>query len=384
MIYLNMLRTVAGEGNFHIYRLLKIRRLFLFAKCLFTTISYFYGRGSIATNQSIAYIKGSNQLRYFCYAHEKLEDELGVLQLFNSSSKLKNVAGLLLPRFNVWPVVMQCIFLFLMLITGKRRYLNLYLINFSKSIKCAIDKGLPDIKNFVSFNDQPYDVAAIVYALNQRNNCRTIVIQHGLILSPSFYFPAVSQEFWAWGELSKKYFRSRNKDGKIIIKGRYKNDLEIKNRFFNFSYDRRMRILIAPSYFHDEIKNVLINFEKLLPSELKVPGQVGIKFHPATKNLFKIKWWIKQHAPWIKQEEEPMEVLSEKYNFLITRNSTSSIDFMLRGKLVFFDVIHDNSEFPSRNFCLDFEDFVFYMQNDYLSVCKIEAAKVYLKSAINV
>lgn len=382
--YLKLIRSVAGEGNFYIYQLLKNRRLFLFAKCLITTIAYFLGRGSVTAAPVVVYVKGSNQLRYFGYARKQLEGELGGLQLYRSSSALKNSDGLLLPRFCIWHVVMQCIFLLLMLITGRRRYLNLYLIYFVKSIKLSIDKGLPSVKDFICFNDQPYDVAAIVYTLNQRNNCRTIVIQHGLILSPNFYFPAVSQEFWAWGELSKKHYCSRNKNSKIITKGRYESDFRIKGKYFEFPLNWRIKILIAPSFFHDEIKSVLVNFGKILPPELKNSDQVSIKFHPATKNLFKVRWWIRRHAPWIKQEEEPMEVLAEKYDLLITRNSTSSIEFMLRGKLVFFDVIDDKYEFPSKNFCLDLEDFVCYVKNNYLPMCKIEAVQIYLKSAINV
>jgi hypothetical protein len=56
-----------------------------------------------------------------------------------------------------------------------------------------------------------------------------------------------------------------------------------------------------------------------------------------------------------------MEMLAERRDALITYNSTSAVDFLLRGKPVFFVDPHSGDEFPSMAYGLrftDLEDFV--------------------------
>lgn len=351
---LKLLRVLAGEGSFHIYRLLRDRRVFLFTKCLLTTFACFRGRGSETGARSIAFVKGANQLRYFWQAHLQLEAELGALQLYASAPLPTASDALLLPRMSLSAFAQQVVCLLMLLLTGKRRYLNLYLLAFASAMRKAVDTGLRNIESFVCFNDQPYDVAAIVHALHGRKGCRTIVVQHGLILSQNFYFPTVAKEFWAWGELSKQHYRAWDKDAQLVVKGRYREDAHNKARDFVWPpADRPVRILVAPSFFHDEVKHILTELDRTLSTELKATARVAIKFHPATKLLWRLRRWCQQHAPWLKEEHEPMEHLATQYDILVTKNSTSAVDFLLRGKPIISVNLSEGILFPSQNYSFD-------------------------------
>lgn len=383
---LKLIRVLAGEGDFHLYRLLRERPLFLFAKCLLTTLAYFRGSGSKTESRIVAFVKGPNQARYYQHAHEQLTAHFGELQLYESAPPTKQPEARLLPRFSIRAVIHQVGWLLLMLITGKHRYLNLYLMRFAESVCYAVDNGMPHVEAFVCFNDQPYDVAAIVFALNQRKNCRTIVIQHGLVLSPNFYFPTVAREFWAWGELSRQHYRAWDKDARFIVKGRYIVDASNKADDVIWPpQDRPIRILVAPSHFHSEVKHILTELDLAMNAELKATAQVAIKFHPATKMLWKLRLWCQQNAPWLKEEREPMETLATQYDVLLTKNSTSAVDFLLRGKPSFFVNCLIGCNFPSLSYGFQASEIVRDICNrsSYQSTKNLKRLN-FIRKAINV
>lgn len=216
----------------------------------------------------------------------------------------------------------------------------------------AVDGSLSSARNFICYNDQPFDVAAIISALHQRGNCRTITIQHGLILSEKFYFPTNTQEFWAWGELSRLHFRSRLPDGKFVIKGRYPDDAESKSNTFILpkSADASWKILIAPSHQHNEVKSLVQLIKNNLPKSEASNTHIGIKLHPATKGVPLIRLWLYIFAQGFSIERVNMEKLSLQYNALLTKNSTSAVDFLLRGKPVVFSDLPSGSLFPSPDY----------------------------------
>jgi hypothetical protein len=349
---LKKLRLLAGEGDFHCYRLLKQgRRAFLFSKYLLTTIAYYKGNGESAMARTIAFVKGGNQLRYHQHVAEQLKNEFGVIQLFISSHLSSSTAGLMLPRIPILDMLLQVYFLMLMLMTGKKRYLNLYLLAFEVAIVKSVDIGFKYVEAFVCYNDQPYDVAAIINALHVKKTCRTIVIQHGLILSEKFYFPSNAREFWAWGELSRQHYCAKEALSKILIKGRYSEDSSKKKEYFVLpGRSESIRILVAPSYFHDEVKEILVGLRNVLKSEFSVEVLIAIKYHPATKFIKLLKLWNSRRAPWLTEEIAPMEALAEKYDFLVTKSSTSAVDFLLRGKPVFFLKPQKYENFPSHTY----------------------------------
>lgn len=352
---IGLLRVLAGEGKFHLYRQLKQgRRVFIFAKLMLTTLSYFRGRGERVGATAVSFVKGVNQLRYYKYARAQLEDEFGAIQLF-VPTPFPDVSGVsMLPRVGLISVLQQAFFLLCLLITGKRRYLNLYLLSFAVAINRVVNEGMSQVNTFICFNDQPYDVAAIVYALNRRNDVRTIVIQHGLILSEEFYFPCVAKEFWAWGELSRRHFRSWSSGSKMLVKGRYVSDKKDKSSVNVFPNKwEGVSILVAPSFFHSDVKELLEILCRSLQGDARERARVAIKFHPATKFLWLLKGWCKKTVPWIGEEFSPMEVLADRYDLLVTKDSTSALDFLLRGKPVFFQNLQDGPDFPSELYGLD-------------------------------
>lgn len=382
---LQLLRVLAGEGSFHIYRLLNNRRFFLFVKCLLTTLGCFKGKGSETDARSIVFVKGPNQFRYFQHARPQLAAELSDPQLYASTVLPTKTEALLLPRITGGAFVKQFSWLLLMLLTGKRRYLNLYLLAFASAMEKAVDEGFKLVETFVCFNDQPFDVAAILHALHKRQHCRTIVVQHGLILSHKFYFPAVAKEFWAWGELSRQHFRAWLKDAQFVVKGRYRNDVTNKSDDFIWPpEDRPVRILIAPSYFHEEVKAILKELDQTLSTKFKEEIHVAIKLHPATKFPWQLRRWYQRHVAWLKEEHEPMELLATKYDVLVTKNSTSAIDFLLRGKPVFF-LDQDSKDLPSLKYAFllsEIELVVIYHQNPYEEKNYLRIK--FLKHAVNV
>lgn len=382
---LKLLRVLAGEGDFHIYRLLRSRRSFLFAKCMLTTYEYYTGRGNETSDRAIAFIKGANQFRYFRHAQLQLETELGDLQPYVSSPLSAQSSAKLLPRISSIAFLQQASFLLMMLMTGSRRYLNLYLLAFSSSMRMAVKVGFRNVELFVCFNDQPYDVAAIINALHERKGCRTIVIQHGLILSHKFYFPSVAKQFWAWGEMSRKHYHAWDNDASLIVKGRYSDDS--KNKAIDFlcpKLDRPFFILVAPSFFHHEVRDILLKVASKIASINNRKIHIAIKFHPATKVKWTLRRWIKNNIPIVKEEVEPMEVLSLKYDALITKNSTSAIDFLLLGKLVFFTEFSANG-FPSADYGFSIDDIgEFGSDESLLCVGKNCSRNNFLKAAINV
>lgn len=384
---LKLLRVMAGEGNFHIYRLLKERRrVFLFAKCILTTFAYFKGTGCSGGTGTVAFIKGPNQLRYYHHARTQLQEELGPIKTFTYKPSPEQLEARLLSRISLKEACHQAYYLLIMLLTGKRRYLNLYLLSFATAIEKAVAIGLNEISTFVCFNDQPYDVSAIVYALNRRTGVRTIVIQHGLILSESFYFPSVAKEFWAWGELSRTHYRSSELDGKLIIKGRYKDDFNNKQHQPVWPQPGRpVRILVAPSFFHHEVKTLINHLNQSLGAKLKENTQIAIKFHPATKFLWFLKKWCIKAMPQLTEEYDPMETLSSQYDVLVTKNSTSSIDFLLRGKPVFSVNINPQTRFPSEAYTFQLRDINLFLSNkESQNTAKNNERLRFLYDAINI
>jgi len=385
---LALIRTLAGEGDFHLYRLIAEGKAgFVFLKCLRTTLSYAWLRGGISDAETVAFIKGPNQLRLFQNQKASLEAEFGKLQAYTSPRANTKMHQLALPRFAIRHILFQTYYLLLMLVTRRARYLNLFLLHFFAAIQISIDRGFASTRNFICYNDQPFDVAAIIAALHQRADCRTIVIQHGLVLSEKFYFPANAQEFWAWGELSRVHFQSRAPNGKMVVKGRYKDDLESKSDIFVMPEegDKNWKILVAPSFKHDEIKELVGIAKKTFFPKGKSFDRMAIKMHPATKSVWMIKLWLLMTARGIVIERAHMEDLSDQYDVLFTKHSTSAVDFLLRGKPVAFLTLVSGATFPSDKYGLSISQFKTPLQTGKYDIEHMNESRIkFLKCALNV
>src|SRR5690606_17286906 len=114
----------------------------------------------------------------------------------------------------------------------------------------------------------PYDVAALVLVFKEINGCTTVVHQHGLILSPQFYFPTHAQEFWGWGHLSEAHYHSRSTDRKLIITGRFASDRRTRvTEPYIVSETRKPSLLLATSFSHTEVIRLLKLVRSTLPTE---------------------------------------------------------------------------------------------------------------------
>lgn len=376
---LGRLRTVAGEGNRHCYNLLRSgRRAFLFAKYFLTSLSYFRGHAGECPAGAVAFIKGQNQLRHHNNLVSFLRTELGPIQALSAAGEVEGCRAI--GRMTAGDFIQQLRYLVLLLASGRKRYLSLYFLAFSGAMERLVSRDFGSVTSFVCYNDQPYDVAAILYALHQNPNCRTIVVQHGLVLNEKFYFPTVAREFWAWGELSRKYYSSRSGIGKLYVKGRFPTDGVVKSEALDSQAIRS--ILVAPSFFHQEIKELVRRLDSQTPDKSTL--RIAIKLHPATKLQWFLKLWFRLHAPWLGRETANMESLAENYDALATKNSTSAVDFFLRRKAVFFDRPGPGLVFPSLEYGFELGDIGSVLNGRRGGATKDVAREIFIRNSLNV
>lgn len=345
-------RSMASEGQYHLYRqLFQGRRLFISLKLASTAFRYWYGKGHSVDSRHIAFIKGSNQERHHKYTEAMRSVRIGPLESFSNDPSSGNSKRF--PRIRTREFIVLLSLALLILLFARRRTLSMFLLIFYKSAQRIISNDLEDVEVFLCYNDQPFDVAAFVYGLAHHNDCRTIAIQHGLILSPKFYFPTNSREFWAWGELSREHFTSRHCRGRIEITGRYDDDIHHYRPSYVPLQERQMiKALIAFSFKAEEIIYGIKTLDRIRTSDSSdffSKLEFFLKFHPSTKNMKKILFSIRSHLSWIKVVYDDMEILSERNDILVTLNSSSAIDFLLRGKRVFFVDIRNDNVFPSHH-----------------------------------
>ncbi|MGG7646090.1 hypothetical protein ACQ5SP_14865 [Rhodovulum sp. YNF3179] len=381
------IRIVAGEGKYRILRRLANRRHVLATKLAITAFRYWFGRGETPKYGRIAFVKGPNQLRHHQYTETLRNLRLGDLETF--SDKSHTAAINLFPRittgqFCVLVMLALCIFF-----RGRRRDVLAYLLVFYRAIQKITKTELSDLEVFVCYNDQIFDVAAIVQALNRQGRCRTIVVQHGLVLSPDFYFPVNAQEFWSWGELSRVHFRGRMPNCQFLVTGRYAEDRSIKALAPEIpELGERLVVLVAVSFNHGEIQEAvseLVQIHDELSEEQRANVHFWIKFHPATRWRWKIRAILALQVPWLEVVDGDMEKLAEQSDVLVTVNSSSLVDFLLRGKPVFRIFDRAPTSFPASKCAFRLSDFKTIIAQERTCLERENVARLeFLKSALNV
>lgn len=383
---LALLKTLAGEGKYHLYRLLTNgKRIFLFLKCAKVVTFHTFRSGKPNYASRVTFIKGANQLRLCRRQYNELKEEFGSLHVCAMSSLKYFPNQSYLPKFSLKDASIQYYYLLYMLILGKKRYLNLFLLSFYNSINKSLNYGLPCIQEALFFNDQPFEMAAIAYSLNSRDDVRTVTKQHGLILSENFYFPTNSKEFHAWGNLSRRHFSSRVSTGKLIIRGRSKTDGLRKRADFVLPEGgmRNLRILGATSFLMSDIASLIRALREEFPAHSAQPV-IGIKLHPATKAAWLVRRRIRRALPNAAIEMSDMEDLASEYDILVTKNSSSAIDFMLLGKPVIFLSPPAKAKFPSVQYGFDLEDIRNFINNRKIEIGKNKKRLQFLKESLNV
>jgi len=384
---LSILKAMAGEGNFYSYKLLKKRKImFLFLKYLITSFSYFWGKQNISDKTVVAYAKGINQLRHHRFTRKMREERVGDVDLYTD----KPVYGAnRLPRISIRYLFKHIFILIVFLFSRKKKYLNLYYLSFYEAINDVVIRGLQGVRVFICYNDQPYDVAAIVHNLNKKGFCKTVVVQHGLIVSQEFYFPTIAQEFWAWGELSREHFASRLSDGKLIVVGRYAEDKNVMRCFYDKGDNDNgpLKILVAVSYDYYQFYHVMVYIFTYIIKINHREVICSVKLHPATKLKFLYRLFLLIYKKRLNEEVGLIEDVVNDYDVLISVCSSSLIDFILRGKPVFTVGMKDrSSEYCSKiECCLDIRLLEEYIKNgNNAKFMDYNKYKRFLGSAINV
>lgn len=381
-------RVLASEGNYHMYRQLSEgRRIFLAAKLAYVALGYWRGHGEQPSLRQIALIKGPNQRRLHRRIAGLRNLKIGPIEEFVDYAPRQGAKQL--PRFGIGETLSLLGLVARVLLMGRVRDLSLYLLFFFRVAQKFVNRNLSGVDTFLCYNDQPFDVAAFVHALERRGGCRTIVIQHGLILSPTYYFPTNAREFWAWGEASKKHFSTRNRNGNLIVTGRYAGDLQLKADAFHVVEKMfPAKVLAAFSFDHEEIYRGVDAIAKLrstLPLYQIDRLKFRLKIHPATKRTRKLRSLVKKRADWLEVVDGDMEDLAASSDMLVTVNSTSAIDFMLLGKPTFFVGELKGDSYPSSNYGFNMSDFSTVLEHDPRLLEDKNAGRLnFLRESINV
>ena len=367
---LAIVKALGSEGRYHGHTLLSSgRAVFLCLKLLREVLFYAaIGRRAAPASNIAVLVKGPNQERLFTRQRPDLEAEFGPLEVYGAAHTTCRSGYARLPAIRLGAAVRLLASILGVLVRRRARDLNLFYVLFFEAIERALAEGLPDIETLICFNDQPFDVAAIVHAVNLRDGPLTAVCQHGLILSEDFYFPAKAQQFRAWGPLSRRHFRGLDARAHMVMAGRYSDDRAqlVQGYGFSDAAQRPRRVLAAPSFHHDEILEIAEALKTITaaagpddqqddrpddwPEAWPEAWQVGIKLHPATKRVAAIWRELSQGFVHLTREADHMEELAARYDMLVTKNSTSALDFLLLGKPVVFLEFAQNGNFPSEDY----------------------------------
>ncbi|MBA0035103.1 hypothetical protein HS962_02440 [Pantoea sp. BIGb0393] len=348
------IKDVTREGGRYIYKSSRGKKKILIILKLFITIlKYIHlNRCKCRFVGKMVLVKGKNQARLYEFYNDKIIRELGehTLLQFEEATKLS-----LKTIINSVPLISKLFFIaFAAFFSTKRRWLNIMILELYKAVDFCVDKHFTNMNTFLCFNDQPVDIAILISALEEKSRTETIVVQHGLILSPKYYFPVNAKQFWAWGN-NVDILYGKIAKCKVLTKGRYTTDSTNKSEVFLCSNKKFVNVLIAPSFFHKEIFTVILSAKKIL-EKCDIKCNVEIKLHPATKLTFILKLWLRLYWPQLNITNDFMENLSSEFDCLFTKNSTSSLDFLLKGKPVYF-IETQNNEFPNEKYSFKFEDF---------------------------
>lgn len=359
--------------------------MFVFLKCVRTVLFHTFHAGGVNDARTIVLLKGPNQSRLFRRQANELSDEFGEIGICAISRIKDQVGSIYLPRFSIRASIRQIAVLLAMLGTGRRRYLDIFYLLFFSSMRASVQAGMPHVRDFICYNDQPFEVAAIIAALHQRDDVKTTVIQHGLILNEAFYFPSNAQVFRAWGELSRQHFRSRHPNGRLVVTGRYKEDRLRKSENFVAPREDRLSILAATSFRGEDLKQMVGAISEIITSPEHQRTVIAVKLHPATKAAWRVRLWLRRSIPGVLIQLEDIEDLAFSHDILLTKNSTSAVDFLLLGKPVIFLDLKNDEGFPSGSYGFTTEDWVAMFSGDLaVSTSKSSDRIHFLKASINV
>lgn len=343
------LGVLAGEGGFAVYKetslLARLRRV---AKYGVNSVSHFLkGSRSECAAKVLVYAVGANQSR--------LRSRYGV-QYFGSDAlfvdhpKLGGVRDRIgAPCIGFSELMRHLYLLSIYLVRGKKRDLSLFFLAYQKSMEAYVNSCMAGVREFYCFNDQIYECSSLILSLRRKGECKSVVIQHGLILRHQYYFPVNADEFWAWGRLSGRNYSNRYRLGLggFVIKGRFPSDLEYWKSARSGCLEEGASILIAPSYDISEVARLL----ELTKAAVGSVCKIYLKPHPSTKGMVEVRGLCRKYGVELVPKEREMGDLALEMDAMVTSFSTSVIDFLILKKLVFVEKFHVIDDFPSPDYC---------------------------------
>jgi hypothetical protein len=294
-------------------------------------------------------IEGDNQSRLF----NNLVDGGSSGSLFYNIS-LKDITTFSRLPVSFFSSINLLMLLCIICLTKSQRFYLLFHYLYYFSIAEEAGKYKISLERFITFNEKTLLSSSLVLFFNT-NEVKTVTIQHGIIFRSYAYFPSASREFWAWGNAVSNYYSSFNNFGDLIIKGRNLNDVSFTP--INVSdLGERCSVIIGVGYRWNEVLSTLVEiFSK--SSDFGTSPNFNIKFHPSTRFKILLTLLIKFKYPRVNIFSDWIEKNVDKFDILVTRNSTLVFDFIIHGRIVLLSYplpVYDinNYCFPLRGFSL--------------------------------
>jgi len=368
------IRYLAGEGNFAaLKRKILSQRVIFSMKLIVKVFIVSFSKSRAVCADDVVYVCGKNQHRLLdSIAIEKygVSGSYYVLdqptRLFDRKINFKSSFVSISFRY----FLILIIYLLAYVVSGNKRSLARFYVEYYNGVSSFFDKYLINTKRLIFFNDQNFEAASLVLAA-KRHGKLTAVIQHGVIVAYNYYFPINCDEFWGWGDAGKKHFYSRGLKGKYLVKGRkLKEDHGLSGGYvFPDFYLDSPRLIICPSFYWAELSCFL----KLLKKISRYNVDIYFKPHPATKFKFFLFFLVRSSgAEWVSSKDS-IQSVAMAFDFLVTKNSSSAVDFLILGKPV-FSLFSSHTDTDIFNNCL-------FTHNDLFHV--LEGNKVEFESEKN-
>ncbi len=202
----------------------------------------------------------------------------------------------------------------------KRKMAEL-LISYMRKYISIVEQGKSKV-HFYMMTD--HNFFSTIVALSAKG--KTSVIQHGLILDRSYYYPILADEFLAWGEESQKKLEG---DSKVKVTGTYKFDLYAKA-----PENDDGSILYCVSILDNKL------VKKKIDNLLKITKEAGLGFkvktHPGS--FYNVQMWKDMYAEEDIQFFQEESLLDIPFHTAVIENSTILLDMLyLKKNIVIYD-----------------------------------------------
>lgn len=242
--------------------------------------------------------------------------------------------GYLFPIVKILYLLLAHVFIYLSYLFVGWEKANKKSLNILKDVINSYFQSWCNNKNIDVYIMSDHNFYSTIFAVHEFSTSR--VIQHGLVMDKTYYYPILANEFLAWGSRSKELL---DYDSKVRICGTYKfDDCIIVN------HEKSNSILYCVSSLDDNLVERKIKELNLLAK--KINSTLKVKCHPGS--FFSSDKW-KELFSGESIEFYQNEKLGEiSFNVAIIENSTILMDLLyLNKKFILYDKIQGYFEIYS-------------------------------------